>query len=130
MTIASAPQFHAYLPWGQYPSSIVSLYNGASRVFQPGEGPSRGLLCDCLNRWIVCSSSFKLGPIFRSGEGKSLVTSHTLGFRFTEEVRPALIFCFLAENSPEDTPRVRPGDRHRAGRRRPLIKMLPLLLGS
>ena len=28
-----------------------------SRHFQPGEGPSRGLLHDCENRWIVCSSS-------------------------------------------------------------------------
>ena len=27
----------------------------ASRHFQPGEGPSSGLLCDCKNRWIVCS---------------------------------------------------------------------------
>ena len=29
----------------------------ASRRFQPGEGPSRGLLRDCENRWIVCSST-------------------------------------------------------------------------
>ena len=31
MVIALASQFHVYLPWG----------------FQPGEGPSRGLLRDC-----------------------------------------------------------------------------------
>ena len=30
-----------------------------SRRFQPGEGPSRGILCDCWNQWIVCSSSLK-----------------------------------------------------------------------
>ena len=33
----------------------------ASRHFQPGEGPNRGLLCDCenwlWNRWIVCSTN-------------------------------------------------------------------------
>ena len=29
----------------------------ASMHFQPGEGPSRGLLRDCENRWIVFSSS-------------------------------------------------------------------------
>ena len=29
---------------------------GASRRFQPGEGPIRDLLRDCDNRWIVCSS--------------------------------------------------------------------------
>ena len=32
----------------------------ASRCFQPGEGLSRGLLSDCENRWIVCSSSSNL----------------------------------------------------------------------
>ena len=42
LCIASASQFHVYLPWGQRPFSIVS-----HRRFQPGDGPSRGLLCDC-----------------------------------------------------------------------------------
>ena len=61
MTFASASQFHVYLPWGQCPFSIVSWQclkcESASRHFQPGEGPSRGLLSDCENRWMVCSSS-------------------------------------------------------------------------
>ena len=29
----------------------------ASKCFQPGGGPNRGLLRHCENRWIVCSSS-------------------------------------------------------------------------
>ena len=29
-----------------------------SRHFQLGESPSRGLLRDCENRWMVCSSSY------------------------------------------------------------------------
>ena len=38
-----------------------------SRRFQPGEYPSRGLLLDCENWWIVCSSSKHSGPIIESG---------------------------------------------------------------
>ena len=40
--------------------------NSDSRRFHPGEGPSRGLLCACENRWIVCSSY--LTPISVSRE--------------------------------------------------------------
>ena len=50
MTFVSATQFNIYLPWGQLLFSIVpfnSFLNvKASRRFQPGEGPSRGFLCD------------------------------------------------------------------------------------
>ena len=35
---------------------MVSRCESASRCFQQGEGPSKGLLRDCKNRWIVCSS--------------------------------------------------------------------------
>ena len=48
MIIALVSQFHFYLPWGQR--------------FQPGEGPSRGLLRDCttspINRFaaLVCNN--------------------------------------------------------------------------
>ena len=49
MNFALASQFHVYLPCLKYES--------ACRRFQPGEGPTRGLLCDCenrlWNRWIV-----------------------------------------------------------------------------
>ena len=61
MIVASASQFHVYLPWGQRPFIIVSLYcKSASRRFQPGEGPSRGLLRYCeifANLWIALVSS-------------------------------------------------------------------------
>ena len=49
--IASRTQFHVYLPWGQRFAYCLNS------VFKPGEGPSRGLLCDCENRRMVCSSS-------------------------------------------------------------------------
>ena len=37
---------------------IVLAFQHVYLLIQPGEGPSRGLLRDCENRWIVCSSSF------------------------------------------------------------------------
>ena len=43
LTFASAFLYHMYLQWGQHPFSIME----ATRHFQPGKGPSRGLLCDC-----------------------------------------------------------------------------------
>ena len=43
MIIAPWTQFHIYLPWGQ----MCLKCESASRRFQPGEGPSRGLLRDC-----------------------------------------------------------------------------------
>ena len=40
MTFAPASQFHIYLPWVKH--SVLNV-----RLFKPGEGPRRGLLCDC-----------------------------------------------------------------------------------
>ena len=45
MTFALASQFHFYSLWGLTCES-------ASRRFQPGEGPSRGLLRDCTTSMI------------------------------------------------------------------------------
>ena len=50
MTFASVSQFHVYLPWGQCLFTInhsVLVVLKCERRFQPGEGPSRGLLRDC-----------------------------------------------------------------------------------
>ena len=45
---SAVSQFHVYLPWGQRPFSIMCLkFESGSSSFQPGEGPSRGLLRDC-----------------------------------------------------------------------------------
>ena len=38
-------------------SHLCLKYESTSRCFQQWEGPSRGLLRDCENQWIVCSSS-------------------------------------------------------------------------
>ena len=35
-----------YLPWGKHPSQLCLKCESASRRFQPGEGPSIGLLRD------------------------------------------------------------------------------------
>ena len=52
MTFAAfGTKFHIYLLWGQCLFSIVSKLilkcESSSSCFQPGEGPSRGLLGDC-----------------------------------------------------------------------------------
>ena len=44
MTFASASQFHTYLQWVNI---CLASCESTSRYFQPGEGPSRGLLRDC-----------------------------------------------------------------------------------
>ena len=49
----------------------------ASRRFQPGEGPNGGLLRDCENRWIICSSNFKLSL-------KNLIKHNDYGLRDTD----------------------------------------------
>ena len=57
MIIALVYQFHVYLPSLGYCSALVSKCESTSRHFQTGKGLSRGLLHDCKNRWIVCSSN-------------------------------------------------------------------------
>ena len=61
MIIASRTQFHIERPWGQCLFSIVSLQcrkcESASRRFQPGEGPSWGLLRDCETDGSLYSTS-------------------------------------------------------------------------
>ena len=44
-------KFHVYLPLGKILFSIHSVF------IVSGEGPSRGPLRDCENRWTVCSSN-------------------------------------------------------------------------
>ena len=44
-----ASQFHIYLLWVNICLAKCLKYDSASRPFQPGEGPKRGLLRDCEN---------------------------------------------------------------------------------
>ena len=67
-----------WLAKGDHPvSSIQHTPRGlkcenSSSCFQPGEGPSRSLLCDCenrlWNRWIVYSFTLRSCPKFKSRE--------------------------------------------------------------
>ena len=43
------------------------------RRFQPGEDPSRALLLDCENRWIVCSSIISCTSLFVTNTWKTCI---------------------------------------------------------
>ena len=61
MTFASVSQFHVYLPWGQRLAYCLKC-ESTSRRFQPGEGPSRGLLRDCTTSPINRFATLKIRP--------------------------------------------------------------------